>query len=142
MIEATLPRPVLVPPAPPRKYRKSAIPAASLGLYRQRLDAHMRARQPHLDGELTLHELARQLELSAHHLSQVLNISAGVGFYDYLGALRVREARRLLADPACTGRSILDIALAAGFNAKASFNAAFKRHTGMTPTQFRRATPA
>jgi methylphosphotriester-DNA--protein-cysteine methyltransferase len=44
--------------------------------------------------------------------------------------------QRLLADPACGARSVLDAMYAAGFSSKSTFNALFKTSTGLTPTEF------
>ncbi|HEY5676269.1 MAG TPA: helix-turn-helix domain-containing protein, partial [Myxococcales bacterium] len=43
-----------------------------------------------------------------------------------------------LADPAQRQRGVLDLALEAGFNSKSTLNSFFKRHTGLTPSEFRR----
>ena len=51
---------------------------------------------------------------------------------------RVREVQARLTDPSFADWTILAIGMEAGFNAKSSFNAAFRRHTGMTPSQYRR----
>lgn len=84
---------------------------------------------------LTLPELSARLGVSAHKLSQVLNEHLGTSFYDYVNGQRVAYAReRLMAEPTA---AILSIALDAGFNSKSSFNAAFKKSTGVTPSAWR-----
>jgi AraC-like DNA-binding protein len=93
-----------------------------------------------LESDLTLAELARAVEASPHQVSQVLNQHRGVNFYDYVNRRRVEEVQRCLADPAYGGQTVLDIGLAAGFSSKSTFNAVFKRETGMTPQAYRSAT--
>lgn len=56
-------------------------------------------------------------------------------FLKFINEYRVEEAKHLLRHP--SDASILDIAFDAGFNSKATFNAAFKKSTGSTPTEFR-----
>ena len=50
------------------------------------------------------------------------------------------EAKRRLSDPANTD-NILQVMYEAGFNSKSVFNTAFKKATGMTPTQYRLQRP-
>ena len=97
----------------------------------------METEKPWLENDLTLADLASRAGLSPHHLSQVLNDTIGRTFFDFVNGFRVREVQRCLADPAYSGQGVLAIAMAAGFNSKAAFNAAFRRHAGMTPSQYR-----
>lgn len=123
------------------KYRKSRLPDALIIRYEQRLQATMATHKGFLDPELSLGKLADQVGISPHHLSQVMNERLGVKFCDYINALRVEEAQRLLLDPACAGETILEVAMRAGFSSKATFNTTFKRRTGHTPTAWRERHP-
>jgi AraC-like DNA-binding protein len=89
------------------------------------------------DPQLTLAKLALLLNTSPRTLSRVLNEGLGLSFNDFVNALRVEEVAARLRQP---GRiDVLRAALDAGFASKASFNRAFKRHTGTTPTGIRSA---
>jgi AraC-like DNA-binding protein len=50
----------------------------------------------------------------------------------------VEEVKRDLADGEKQHLKILSLALDAGFNSKSSFNAIFKKHTGLTPSEYRK----
>ncbi|WP_397546448.1 helix-turn-helix domain-containing protein [Rhodothermus marinus] len=91
-------------------------------------------RQP----DLTLQALAERLGISPHNLSEVLNTAFGQSFYDFVNGYRVREVQALLADPERAHLTILALAMEAGFSSKSTFNAAFKKHTGLTPSAYRR----
>ena len=71
-------------------------------------------------------------------LSQIINDNWGVGFQEFLNSYRIKAAEVMLLDPAAGDRSILDVAYEAGFNSKSAFNAAFRRHRGTTPSEFRK----
>ncbi len=90
----------------------------------------------YLDNDLTLTRLSVLTGVSKHHLSEVLNRHAGKNFYEFINGYRVDFVRKRFAEN--TDRSILDIALEAGFSSKSTFNAIFKQFTGQTPTQYRR----
>ncbi|WP_343203072.1 helix-turn-helix domain-containing protein [Stenotrophomonas maltophilia] len=70
-------------------------------------------------------------------MSAVINRRFGENFWDYINRQRIEAAAAHLADGADT-RTILDIAYACGFTSKSTFNAAFKRQLGETPSVFRK----
>lgn len=88
------------------------------------------------DPALSLEKLARQLGTNTAYLSRAFNEGLGLSFNEAINRLRVEAVRRELADPANT-RELLDIAFAAGFSSKSSFNRVFKALTGETPSRIR-----
>ena len=121
-----------------RRYEKTLLPEDQAGAYRRKLTAYMEEEKPFLNPLLSLPDLASLVKIPAHHLSQVLNASLGQNFFDFVNAYRVRESQRLLASSQAGERTILDILYATGFNSKSVFNTAFKKHAGLTPSEFRR----
>ena len=79
------------------------------------------------------------MSISSHHLSQILNERIRQNFFDFVNSYRIEEAKRKLVEPATKHYSILGIAEEVGFNSKSAFNNAFKKHTNMTPTEFKNA---
>ncbi len=106
--------------------------------YAVKLQRFMDATKPFKNAELTLPELAASLGISPNHLSQIINDKFGQNFFDFINSYRVKEAERALLAPEHSHLTILAIAYDAGFNSKSAFNAAFKKHAGMTPSQFRK----
>ncbi len=123
-----------------RKYEKSALSAETVAHYRVRIEAHVAMEKPYLENDLTLAQLAQRLDMSQHHLSQMLNVHFGLSFFDFINAHRVEEVKRCLGDVRFQKQTILEIALASGFNSKATFNATFKKFTGQTPSDFRQSS--
>ncbi len=119
------------------RYARSGLNKERLPELRKKLEALMQTEKPWLENDLTLNELSERLGVSTHHLSQLLNEEIGTTFFDFVNRERVREVQRCLADPMYGSQTILDVALSAGFNSKAAFNAAFRQHTGMTPSAYR-----
>ena len=142
-LQATLPtQAALDEPAPAAaKYAKSGLDAPRMQALAAQLEAFMANEKAFLEGDLTLGELSRRINAPPHQLSQLLNQHLGCSFFDYISALRVGEAQRCLTDPAYRSQTVLEIGLAAGFNSKAAFNSAFKRHTGTTPSSYRTRAP-
>lgn len=103
-----------------------------------RLKAHMAAEKPFLDPALNLERLADQVAMTPREVSELLNSGAGQHFFDFVNRYRIEHAQdRLLATPK---RSILEVLHESGFNSKSSFNTAFKKHAGMTPSAWRTKT--
>ena len=130
--------PALEAPAPKPRYGDKALPEVQRSAFLARLEACMANEQPYRDGELKLETLAQQLAMTPHELSQLINSACGVNFQDYLNRHRVEALKSALRDPAQEGRTILDLALTAGFNSKSALNRVFKAHAGVTPGEFRR----
>ena len=118
------------------KYVSSSLSAGQSEHLLQRLFDLMESAKPYREGRLTLAQLAALLDISPNYLSQVINEQMGRNFHDFINAYRVKDAQqRLLEEPE---RTVLDIALDAGFNSKSAFYKVFKQHCNMTPLQFQR----
>ncbi len=89
------------------------------------------------ENDLSLTELARLLAVNPRLLSRAINTRAKVNFHDYVNRYRVEEFQRRVAS---SGRhqTLLDLAHDCGFASKATFNAVFKKQTGLTPSQFKK----
>lgn len=86
---------------------------------------------------LTIGQVAKRSGYPEYLVSAVINRRLGGNFWDYINRHRVEAARACLAD-AGNSRTILDIAYDCGFTSKSTFNAAFKRQVGQTPSAYRR----
>lgn len=120
------------------KYEKSSLtPEMAEAHYRQ-LNTSMETEKLYLDKDINLSRLAQHLGIPLHHLSQVINEKTNSNFYDYINAQRIEEAKKLLHEPKLSNRSIASLGFDVGFNSLSAFNAAFKKFTHITPSQFRK----
>ena len=123
-----------------QKYEKSTLTPENAEASLQKLQQAMEAQKPHLDSDLTLARLAGLLAISSHHLSQIINERLGENFFEFVNRHRVEEARKMLVDEEHFHLNISAIGFDAGFNSVSAFNAAFKKHAGMTPSQYRKSS--
>ena len=121
------------------KYAKSGLRSEQMLEYKNCLERVMTSEHIYMNPQLTLPALAQTVGCSVNHLSQVINAGFEMSFFDYLNSHRVRHAKELLTELNDKNRAILNIAFTVGFNSNSAFYAAFKKHVGMTPAQFRRA---
>lgn len=91
--------------------------------------------QENLDREIGLDELAGLAGLSRFHFCTAFRLATGQTPHEWLTALRITAAQRMLAQPELP---VTSIALAVGYQTPSAFAAAFRRVTGTTPTAYRR----
>ncbi|WP_087020159.1 helix-turn-helix domain-containing protein [Thaumasiovibrio subtropicus] len=121
----------------PSKYRNTRLPKQEVTAIATQLDTTMKAglyAQPRLN----LNTLADSVALPSHHVSQVINEHFGCHFTDYVNHYRIEAIKLDLIEPKLQQTSILDIAIHHGFSSKSTFNNAFKKVTGITPSQYRK----
>lgn len=121
------------------KYAGSKISRADFEDYKYRLITFMETNHPYLDSLLSMETLSKKISLPAKYISQVINESFKMNFYDFINSYRIDAFKRLLVDPANREKTILELLYEVGYNSKTTFNMAFKKHTGMTPSQFKKA---
>ena len=122
-----------------QRYAKSGLDERRLKKVMSQLTNTMAEERLHLEHDLSLPQLAEKLGCSVNHLSQAINAGFGVSFFDYINQYRVREAVEILCKQGVEAPAILNIALSVGFNSTSTFYAAFKKATGQTPAQYRKA---
>ena len=109
------------------------LPDEQYTLLADRLDHLLHTEHVYLQNELSLAQLSERLGVPPYQVSELISRRYREPFFDLINRHRVEEVKRRLQDPAFGHYSILGIALDCGFNTKSSFNAAFKKFTGLTP---------
>lgn len=124
----------------PIKYVGLTLKEADIDYYIKKLKHHMINEKPYLISNLTLPQLAANLEIPSHHLSKVINENFENNFFDFINQYRIEEVKVKLTDPKFKNFSLLGIALDSGFNSKSAFNRVFKKMTGLTPSKYKEMT--
>ncbi|WP_420580961.1 ABC transporter permease [Reichenbachiella sp.] len=120
------------------KYQKSTLPPQIKAAVLDKIETVMEA-EFYLRDDASLSNLADELGVTAHHLSQILNETLKISFQDLIARYRIRRACQILKDTAHNQDKVESIAAMVGYNSKSSFNAAFKKRTGLTPTAYRKS---
>jgi AraC-like DNA-binding protein len=102
------------------------------------LISYMEDKKPYLNASLSVRNLAEEIKMNSRDLSILINQNLNQHFFDFINEYRIKEAKNILKNPAKKEVTVLEILYEVGFNSKSSFNTAFKKHTGQTPTEFRR----
>jgi len=121
-------------PVPAPAYQKARLPEDDASELETKLRAAMTTDKLYQRAGLTLAELADTIAATPHEVSQILSTRLGKNFYTFVNEYRVEHVKAALAE---SSRPVLDLALEAGFQSKSTFNAAFRKATGTTPSEFR-----
>lgn len=120
------------------KYARSSLKEGQAKEHLDKLLLVMEEEKPYLDSNLKIQHMAEKVGVSSHHLSQIINENLNQNYADFINSYRINEAKRLLLSPEYEQEKILSIAFDAGFQNKATFNASFKKYTGMSPTEYKK----
>ena len=89
----------------------------------------------HLEGNITIKELATECSLSASHFGRCFRVSFGTSVHQRLIQLRIHHAKELLSR---SHKTLVEIAALSGFCDQAAFRRTFSRIEHMTPSRWRR----
>jgi len=104
--------------------------------YETKLLAHLLEHKPFLNPDLSLRELASQIEIHPNQLSWLLNNTIGKNYNQFINTYRIEAFKLKAKDPKNNHLTIEALAFDSGFNSKTVFNTYFKKETGLTPKQF------
>ncbi|MCF0063257.1 helix-turn-helix domain-containing protein [Dyadobacter chenwenxiniae] len=119
-----------------RSEKQKRLTESQASVLKDKLAHLMQAEKVYLDSALSLPVLAQKMSISIHELSYLINEVYGQNFFSFVNGYRIEEAKRLLLSEEFEKLNMLGIAFEAGFNSKTTFNTAFKKSTGQSPSEF------
>jgi tetratricopeptide (TPR) repeat protein len=103
----------------------------------ERLIQLMKNENIYADKEISLNKIAELLQTNRTYLSEILNKELKTNFNDFINEYRIKKSCILLTDSKLSHLTMESIALMVGFNSRSTFNTAFKKLTGVTPSYFK-----
>lgn len=104
----------------------------------EKLEFLINADKLYLDSSVNLESVSKSTGVSRHHISRAINQELKINFNDYINSKRIEYAKKELVNPAKKNLTIAAIAFESGFNSISAFNDAFKKHTSLTPSVFKK----
>jgi len=129
---------VIFQPDEKPKYFTSNLDNNDINKYSKAIEDYVNSKKPYLNPTLTLGQLSESTGIPEKYISQAINQHWKQNFYTYINSHRIEEAKKLLTTKNPQKFTMFGIACDSGFNSKTVFYEAFKRHVGMTPTDFRK----
>ncbi|MEM7086867.1 MAG: helix-turn-helix domain-containing protein [Bacteroidota bacterium] len=118
------------------KYEKSAIDQKDIAVYGKKIERFFEETEDYLNPKFNMSLLAEDLKLEKHKLSQIIGGYFNTNFYDLLNYYRIQKVCDQLLLAENKKLNLFGVALNCGYNSKSTFNAAFKKVKGITPSQF------
>lgn len=122
-----------------KQYSKSTLNEEDAKGIALRINTYFQEEKVYLNSDISLKTISKTLSIPAHHISETLNGLLGQSFNDFTNNYRVEEFKLLVKDKKFQNYSILALAFEVGFKSKATFNAAFKKFTKQTPSEYKRS---
>jgi AraC-like DNA-binding protein len=101
-----------------------------------RMEAAFHEEALYAKSKLTVDEVAGRLNLPPRYVSYLINTHCASNFNHYVNGFRVDAVIRKLGDPKEQHKTVLALALEAGFSSKSTFNHVFRQHTGKAPSEY------
>ncbi len=113
------------------------IPDETKRLLAEKVRQIMVEKELYLNSELSLFDLASELNIHKNTLSYLINDEFGVNFYTFINSYRIEAVKKMLVDPSFNHISIEGMAQSVGFKSRTVFYPVFKKIVGKTPLQFK-----
>ena len=108
-----------------------------LDKYHQELESVIKSKSLYLRHNLCLDDLSNETGISIEYVKQVLSEKLNLSFFEFISEYKVRRAKRLLTKIDDDHFSISNVAIKSGFKTDESFVVLFKKHTHMSPENYR-----
>ena len=92
--------------------------------------------KPFLQQRYSLKDLAEDTHIPLHQLSAYINKHCGKNFNDFINEYRVKYCKEKILNDECRNKKLEAVAEESGFNNRNTFAIAFKKVTGINPSQF------
>lgn len=120
----------------PDKYSAKKIDEEEAMSIIKSLDVLMKEKELYKNTNIKLQDIAKELHITSHKLSQLLNDNIGKSFAGFLNSYRIEEAKKILKE--VQNITLEAVGFEAGFSSKSNFYATFKKVVGQTPAEYQK----
>lgn len=118
------------------KSRPALIEQEKMQAIANKLERVMGEEKAFLQEDLSLNKLSNSIAETENHISETLSQFLKTNFFQFVNGYRIEAAKRALKE---TDKQVTTIAYDVGFNSKSTFNTAFKKFVGLSPTAYRKS---
>lgn len=122
------------------KYRKSSLNEERKKDILDKIIHEFENREYFTENLASLSDLAKKIGESPHHVSQVMNEKLDKSFFELLASYRVAKAKEIISDDRENALTIEEISEMVGYNSRTAFNNAFRKISGVNPSEYRKSS--
>jgi AraC-like DNA-binding protein len=119
-----------------RKYALSLLSEDELSSIRQVLETYLKTEKVFLNAQISLPDVAKELNISAHHISQAVNRQKNSNFNELINRYRIEHACKIILNPEFRHYTMEAIGNMAGFKTRQTFISAFKKVHNYPPSEY------
>ena len=119
------------------KEKNSILSNEVLNQYHKELELAMKTKSLYLRPNLCLNDLSNETGIPVEYVNQIFSEKLNISFFEYISKYKIDQAKRLLIKTNDEHFSISKIAIESGFNTDDSFITLFKKHTNISPENYR-----
>ena len=116
---------------------RSLLSPETMAAYQRSIEEYLDREKPYLNTDFRMHTMVEDTGIPRHHLSAVINTLYGKNFNRLINEYRVDYIQKHINDSKWSNFTMEGIGMEAGFKSRSTFLQAFKKITGMTPSEFR-----
>jgi len=105
----------------------------------EQLLTYLKEHKPYLTRNLTLQDVANEMNMPAYRLSEIINTQLNKNFFTLINDMRIEEVKHRISSKTYENLTLSAIGFDSGFNSKSSFHSLFKKYTNMTPSQYKKS---
>jgi AraC-like DNA-binding protein len=104
--------------------------------WKERIQDYIETNQLYLNPELRISEIAQYFSINVSHLSTLVNLCFNQNFNELINAYRIKIFIQKIGKGQLKSFTLMGLAYDSGFNSKTTFNRAFKKYTGISPSEY------
>ena len=105
--------------------------------YLERITKHLEEKELFRNASITLNEFSEEVGLPSYLISKTINTELGENFHTFINRYRIEKIKEELGSPENADANIISLAYTFGYSSKSTFNLAFKKFTGTTPSLYK-----
>lgn len=121
-----------------QKYYTSSLSERDLKEIIKKLNDHITSKELFKNCDLRIHDVSKETGIKSHYISQAINQIVKKNFFDFINDFRVNAVKSSIKENTeLEHYSLVGLSSIYGFKSASSFYRIFKKHTGVTPGQYK-----
>jgi AraC-like DNA-binding protein len=104
--------------------------------WQEQIQDYIEANKPYLNPAFRISEIAQHFSMNVSQLSTLINLCFNQNFNDLINSYRIKAFMQRIKEGQLESYTLMSLAYDSGFNSKTTFNRAFKKYAGISPSEY------